>query len=206
MAIDGTYTGLAATLVNFLHRSDLVAKIPDYVTLAEAEMNRAINVRRQISRSMATISTEFANLPADFSGIRTFRLTTGTNPELFNISPEQMADKKDRNPTVGQPQYYSITGQEFEFYPVPDGDYTAMISYYQGLPGLVANGTNWLIVTYPDVYVKGALKYAFTDIKDDDRAAAADSQFQAAMGAVNDQSIFESFGGSLQSSPSGMVI
>jgi hypothetical protein len=205
--LDGTYTGLLATLATMLNRSDLTSRLPDYIVLAEGEMNRGITARRQVTRTTLTIASEYVSLPADFSGARVMRLTSGTHAEIPFIGPEQMADKKDQDTSTGEPQEYSIVGSSFEFYPPPDGSYTAVLSYYQSIPSLATSGSNWLLSSYPDVYLNGAMKYAFVNMKDDARAQEMDALFQRSMDQVNDQSVIESIPGLIQpGASSGMVI
>ena len=38
MALDGTYGGLKTSVADFLNRGDLASAIPDFITLAEAQI------------------------------------------------------------------------------------------------------------------------------------------------------------------------
>ena len=50
-----TYATLQTAIANFLARSDLTAQIPDFITMAEARMNRELETRAQEKRSTATL-------------------------------------------------------------------------------------------------------------------------------------------------------
>jgi hypothetical protein len=51
MALDGSYAGLQASIADFLNRGDLSTVIPDFITLAEAQM-----ARRLVSRANAGLA------------------------------------------------------------------------------------------------------------------------------------------------------
>jgi len=53
-----------------------------------------------------------------------------------------------------------VVGTQLQFYPYPDQSYTALLTYYQMLPPLAANGANWLLAFAPDAYLYGALTQA----------------------------------------------
>ena len=66
--LDGTYTGLQASIAGWLHRTDLAAVIPDLVALAEARIARDLRLRRQVSSAVLTTvpGTQGISLPADY--------------------------------------------------------------------------------------------------------------------------------------------
>ena len=41
----GNYTELQASIADFLNRSDLTLVIPDFITMAEADMNRTLRIK-----------------------------------------------------------------------------------------------------------------------------------------------------------------
>ena len=46
-----TYTELKASLADWLNRTDLTAAIPDFITLAESQMERQLRLRQMMSLS-----------------------------------------------------------------------------------------------------------------------------------------------------------
>lgn len=204
MTIIATYIDLLAELALWLRRPDQTARIPGFVVLTEAAFNRNIRARRKISRASATISTEFAAVPTNFGGPRTFKLTSGDQPELRFVSPEQMALLKDEQVITcsGTPRYYSMVGDEFEFYPVPDAAYTAALSFYSKIPDLATNSTNWLLSDHPDAYMAGGLWQGFAYLKSADLATQWEAKFMSLIDEINSASINESMGGVLTMLPS----
>src|SRR5690242_6138617 len=98
MALDGTYTGLKASIADFLNRSDLTAAIPDFITLAEAQMTRRFvgrarqgltYPRRIVQRSDASIAQgdEFVAVPTDFHGPIDFTLNSDPETVLDYLDP-----------------------------------------------------------------------------------------------------------------------
>lgn len=77
MALDGSYAGLKASVADWLNRADLAAVVPDFISLAEGQMNRRLRVRRMVATASASISAPYESLPADFAGALALTLTDG---------------------------------------------------------------------------------------------------------------------------------
>jgi hypothetical protein len=206
MALDGTATGLRASIADWLHRSDLTSQIPDFIAMAEAQMNRRLLVRRQLTRLTVTISAETLALPSDFSHVRSFRITDDPMPHLKFVSIEKMAELKDNDTYSTCPQVYTVTGGEFEFYPVPGASYAAKLVYYNNLPPLASNASNWLLTSHPDAYLYGSLVQAAPYLRDDERLAVWGQLFTTVLDDINSQSVAEGMGGDLSPGGQGLVI
>ena len=162
------YTDLQSSVADFLNRSDLTSVIPDFITLTEADLNRSIRVREMSVRTRAPISEQYVKLPVDFLGMRNIELVTSPVTPLEyrylqNLDLYRAAD------ATGKPVYYSITQNNIEFAPVPDAEYTLEIVYYQKIPALVDNATNWLLDTHPDAYLYGSLMQSAPYLQADER-------------------------------------
>ena len=162
------YTDLQASVADFLNRADLTNVIPDFITLTEADMNRSLRVREMSVRTRAPISEQYVKLPVDFLGMRNIELVTNpvTPLEYRNM---QNLDLYRASDATGKPVYYSITQNNIEFAPVPDAEYTLEIVYYQKIPALVDNATNWLLDTHPDAYLYGTLMQSAPYLQADER-------------------------------------
>jgi len=162
------YTDLQASVADFLNRSDLTSVIPDFVTLTEADLNRSLRVREMSVRTRAPISEQYVKLPVDFLGMRNIELVTSpvTPLEYRNLQNLDLYRAAD---ATGKPVYYSITQNNIEFAPVPDAEYTLEIVYYQKIPALVDNATNWLLDTHPDAYLYGSLMQSAPYLQADER-------------------------------------
>ena len=171
MAIS-TYTELKAAIADFLNREDLTAVIPTFIALAEADFNRTIRHWRMEGRSEATIDTQYSGIPADWLETVRFNISTSEGTQrLALISQAEMADRRGAShDTVNTPEFYSMSGGEFEVLPAPDGDYTADLLYYKSIEALSdSNTTNWLLTYYPDAYLYTALMHSAPYLDEDQR-------------------------------------
>ena len=165
------YTELQASIADFLNRSDLTSVIPDFITMCEADLNRTLRVRDMSVRSRAPINSQYVKLPADFLGMRNIDLLTDpvtplTYKNLQNLDIHRAGD------STGKPLYYSVMQDSIEFAPVPDGDYTIEIVYYQKIPALSSpdtDGVNWLLTDHPDAYLYGSLMHSAPYLQADER-------------------------------------
>lgn len=179
MAIS-TYSGLVTAATEWLARDQdttLIARIPDFITLAEAKFNRVLLHPGMEVRSTTTVDTgssepEFISLPSDFQTMRRVRLSSVTGkPRLQFMSQTQIDDYRYSIDNVsGQPVYFSIMGTEMELAPTPNEDYTLEMVYRANIPALTStNTTNWLLTLAPDLYLYGALLESAPYIKEDGR-------------------------------------
>jgi hypothetical protein len=185
MALDGTYAGLKASVADWLNRADLAAVIPDFITLAEGQMNRRLRVRRMVATASASISAPYESSPADFAGALALTLTDGR--QLDFLTPDALAQKAFLNrPTAAEPTHYSVVGTQLQFYPPPDQTYTALLTYYRQIPPLAVNGGSWLLTLAPDVYLYGALTQAAPYLKDDARVPVWGELFTSGLADLKD--------------------
>ena len=169
------YTELQASIADFLNRSDLTSVIPDFITMCEAEINRNLRVRDMTVRTRAPINSQYVKLPEDFLGMRNIDLLTDPITPLTYKNLQNLDLHRASDPT-GKPLYYSVMQDSIEFAPVPDGDYTIEIVYYQKIRALSAdtetkegNPDNWLLNEHPDAYLYGSLMHSAPYLQDDQR-------------------------------------
>ena len=193
-----TYSELKTAIADFLNRDDLTATVPNFIALAEANMQRKIRHWRQEKRSTAELDTQYSAIPADFLEIIRFYITSGGTRKLELISQAELLDRKRRNlNTSGSPAFYALTAGEIEVYPVPDGTYDVELYYYSRVPALSDSATtNWLLEYFPDMYLYGALVHSAPYLKDDSRTQLWSALYQEAIDAINTSSEKAKFGGS----------
>lgn len=193
------YAGLQASVANFLMRGDLTAAIPDFIALAEAQMNRRLRVRRMITRLPAfSIDAEYVNLPADFAGPITFKLTSNRDV-LDCIAPDAIAERKfEMGGVQSPPGAYCVNGDQFEFDAAPVDPYGAQLVYYARIPALSdVNTTNWLLANHPDAYLYGALMQSAPYLQEDERLSTWAQLFTAVLADIETLDKRESFGARL---------
>ena len=97
MALD-TYTGLKASIADWLNRPDLTAVIPDFIVLCEAEAKRRL--RRAVVRADFVIDAKAKNAPADLLELRSMYLRTGSpiNDKPMRLgTAETVAERRARS-------------------------------------------------------------------------------------------------------------
>ena len=171
----GTFTELKDAIADWLDRSDLTTRIPDFITLAEARLNRDLRIRpMEVRSTMETTSGQrYFNLPGGYLQMRNIQLNTNPIAPLEYITPE-MLDRLYGSNATGKPRAYTLIGDEIQLAPVPDSDYTLEMAFYEkftplgdGTAGTVTS--NWLTTNAPDVLLYGALLEAEPFIKNDER-------------------------------------
>ncbi len=181
------YSQLKSNIADFLNRSDLTAVIPTFISLTEAQMERALRVRQMIERSAAQIDTEYSALPSDFLEAKTFKITSSRpiQPVEF-VTPEQMDDAQQLSAgALGIPKYFTIIGNQIRVSPAPDATYDAELMYFAKLAKLSdSNTTNWLLTSSPDAYLYGSLMHAAPYLKDDERVAVWGTLYNTAIEAL----------------------
>ena len=172
-----TFTELKDAIADWLDRSDLTARIPDFIALAEARINREIRIRPMEVRSTMTTTAgnQYFNLPGGYIQMRNIQLNTNPTTPLEYITPE-MLDRLYGSSTTGKPRAYTLIGDEIQLAPIPDSAYTLEMAFYEKFTAL-GDGTsgtvtsNWLTKNAPDILLYGALMEAEPFIKNDERVA-----------------------------------
>ena len=90
-----TYSGLKASIADWLNRSDLTNQIDDFIGLAEADFNAKLRIRQMEQIDAITIDSETETVPTGFIGVRSFYiLSAGTKYALEYITPHNMFEIK----------------------------------------------------------------------------------------------------------------
>ena len=193
-----TYSELKASIGNWLNRDDLTAVIPDFISLAEADISRRLRHWQMEERATAEMDTQYSAVPADWvETIRFQTLGNGTRP-LELISRSQMLDRRaNARDAAGRPQFYTMAAGQFEVFPTPDQTYNAELLYFARVPALSdAAPTNWLLTAASDAYLYGALVHSAPYLQDDARSAVWASFYQSAIDALNTASDDARYSGS----------
>lgn len=165
-----TYAELKTSVGDWLNRSDLTTAIPDFISLAEAQIERNLRTRQMIVRSTASLTTEYSAVPDDFLEAKTFKLDTSPPTPLQFETIDSMDNLSVVYTSSGKPAYFSVVGNQFRFIPTPDTTYTGELTYYAKLSKLSSTNTsNWLLTAAPDIYLYGALMQAAPYLQDDAR-------------------------------------
>ncbi|QDP52167.1 MAG: hypothetical protein Unbinned2902contig1001_9 [Prokaryotic dsDNA virus sp.] len=188
MAIS-TKSELHTAVANWLNRSDLTSRIPEFITLAEASFNRNLRTRQMLTRTTTTATAQYIGLPSDFQEMLNIELTSTSPPKrLIYVTSDRSDDFREQDDnTTGKPKYFTIEGTAIQLLPTPDASYTLQINYYKSIPalsGVADSGDNWLLVSHPDVYLYGTLLQASPYLMDPQSTQIWDGLLSRAMQEV----------------------
>jgi len=160
-----TYAELVAAGQNWLNRTDtdIQARIPEFITLAEAEMKRVL--RQNVARAALSLSAAEVTLAASIGDVQTIRLNTGTQSRDTPLDPRTLDELlwlRVRLAPTGVPRYFAQVGNKILLAPAPDATYTAEIVYVQPFTALSSSDSStWtLLLSSPDLYLAGLLREA----------------------------------------------
>jgi len=180
------YTELQASIADTLNRDDLTTVIPDFVRLAEAQLNRVVRHWRMEDRVIATVDSQYTALPTNFLEPIRMLKTSGKLEILENGGALEISKLREAaNDASGIPRIYVILDQSFEVFPKPDSDITLELTYFEEIPQLSINGTNWLLTYYPDAYLYGSLLHSASYLQEGNRIQEWGALYQSAISAIN---------------------
>ena len=142
-----TYSELQTNVVGYLHRNDIAAKVPSFISLAESFLFRELQIKELQISVTGTTTDEYADLPSDFGTLS--RLTASVSGREYSLDYKAQAESATK--TV--PDSFALendklriwgagTGQAYKLYYIPN---------VQPLSGTVP--TNWLLDNAADLYL-----------------------------------------------------
>ncbi|HEY4252309.1 MAG TPA: hypothetical protein VGM87_13945 [Roseomonas sp.] len=178
-----TYADLQESIAGWLNRRDLAARIPDFIRLAEDDINGKLRDRRMHRYVDALIGDQPVAQPEDW--LEAVRLNIqGRHTPLTLTTMDRIQAMRgacrtpyevipaDGGAVTGWPEYFAIAGTVIEFHPLPSAPVIIDMVYYQKVPRLSdAAPTNWLLAEDAAIYLYGSLAQAEPYLKNDERLA-----------------------------------
>jgi hypothetical protein len=195
MALLSTYTDLQDYVAAWAKADDLTSVIVGCIQLAEARLNRSLRVSEMEAEfaSVALVDGS-ADLPADFLEFKELRFDGARSYTLLPKSLEYI--RSLGSDSQGNPDFYAISGETVVCYPAV-GDIAG--TYYQSIPALASNSTNWLLTKHPDLYLFATLVELGLYTKEDAETMSMwASKATALIRSVQQSDEEKQFGGILQ--------
>ncbi len=179
---------LRSAVADYTTRSDL----PLATLIAMAESKFASTVKHRLGEKFVEIAVPAGAasfpLPADFQEGRSLKIDhhplTLTSIDALNIGP-------------GDTDRYAIVGNTVRLQNRPAKDVVVSLTYYARVPALTdAAPTNWLLSTFPDVYLYGVLIEYAVWAQDNDKQTLYASLLGVALGNAASDHARGSFSGS----------
>jgi hypothetical protein len=136
----------------WLHRQYTDDKLEEFITLAEAQMNRLLRVRQMETSFTGTLAAGLVTRETDLVAVKAIWSTSNNTPPIEQKSLEFVL----QHPSEGSiPQYYAWDRASFRFNS-QSGSVAGV--YYAQIPALSdSNTTNWLLSYAPDVYLAAVI-------------------------------------------------
>ena len=178
----GNYTELKDAIADWLDRSDLTSRIPDFIRLAELRIYRDLRIPPMEAVVSIVSTNNKIELPANYIEMKSVILQGNPNTHLKRVSYRDQSQSTE----VGIPSTYSRRANEIQVHPTPDGTRTYELYYWADLGSLgdEVDGQNWFSENAPDLILYGALLEASPYLKDDERTAVWQAAFSESMRKV----------------------
>ena len=190
-----TYAELRALIMDESHRADLTARVPGFVTRAEAMIARQLRAVEMIAQVTLTDSDRSAaespiyDLPADFLEDRNVICSTETYPQALR---KVARDSLLRTNSVGTVQVFHLRSSalkyQIEFRANPSADAEIELEYFARPTALSGDDdTNRLLELHESVYLHAALFALYSWTQDLELAQAALDTWTNAVNTLNEQ-------------------
>lgn len=182
------YSNLKTQVANYLARQDLTSQIPTFISFAEIRLARELRIRQMLKTATATMTggDSTVGLPSDFLQMRDIFVDGTPRISVSYLSPSNFT-RDARTTDSGKPVFYTIRGNEFEFAPVPDTNYTLQMLYYAKPDALSdSNTSNAFLANCPDALLYGSLIEAEPYLMNDARVELWTNLYRAAVTQLSD--------------------
>jgi hypothetical protein len=178
------YSDLQTSVAGWLHRADLTAIIPDFVKLGEATINRKLRLLQMenVASLTTSITDRFATLPTGFMEAIDLSLYLDDYPQTLTQVPLSKINGNSLTDQA-QPRFYAISSN-IVFDVISDEVYTLSLRYLKKLD-LATDTTNYVMTTYPDIYLYATLMAAEPYMKNDKRLGIWAGLLKDALEAAN---------------------
>lgn len=175
-----TATELKSAIANWAHRDDLADRLDEFIAIVEARLNRNLRVRAMEATLGSTALVDGAlTLPADdFLAFKELRYDGSPS---YTLEPRPIEWIRNQPVDANQPRYYAVANTQVVCWPTAG---SIKGTYYQRLPSLTANASNWLLTAYPDLYLYACLEEAYIYALDIETASVWAKKSQAILDQV----------------------
>jgi len=187
------YTTLQAAIGNWLARADLTAEIPDFIAMAESEMDQKLRCQYNESSASTAISSGVIAVPTGYMAMKACYIDKA---EPVYLEPKTLSFILQEYPSnnSGEPRFFARRTTDFVFGPYPDSNYTIQQYFYKKLD-IATDTTNSVLTNARDVYLYGSLYHAAIFTGEGEKEQRWGNKFWATMNALNEGEIRNSVSG-----------
>jgi len=191
------YGELKAAIANWLDRTDLTSKIPDFIQLAEARFFRVLRCpgnEQWAAYPASSLNTQTFQIPNDYLECKI--LMYGDKP-LRRITDVQYLQLNSASPVPGIPTSFCRIKDQLYLYPAANYEADINLVYYETQGPMVADEDYTRTLIYaPDLYLYGALLEAQAYLIGDERIPVWKQTFGEILSSLNSNAIDDEIGGS----------
>lgn len=183
-----TYDSLVENIQSYLNRTDTatIEKIPLFIMLAEQIIASQIKFlgNLTVNESTMTASTSVIDKPVRWHKTVSMNITVaGVKQPVLLRKYEYLREYWPDDTEEGLPKFYAdYDYTHWLVAPTPDDDYTFEVLYYERVQPLdSSNQTNWFTIYAPQALLYGSLLQAMPFIKNDERVALWQQQYDMIM-------------------------
>lgn len=149
------YTELQAAVLDWMVRAGQTAKVVDWITLAEARLNRELGAVETDETLTGVADSRRIDISAlsIVQPIALFLAETGSDEVLIQPATDGTFAYLT---TSGRPTRWAIDGTNIDFDRPLDSAYPFRFRYRQRF-ALATSSTNWLLTNHPDVYLAASI-------------------------------------------------
>ena len=191
------YQTLEAEVKKYVYnRSDLTARLPTFVQIAERKIFRKLEHRQNevlVDGNIDADNNRLA-LPSNYKSVK--RLTVNGNP-LTRISETRYDALLAGDNSGREPQHFCRLANYFKFWPAPDSAYAYELYYFAqfALNSATPTSTNDVLTNMPDLYLYGVLMEVAPYLGEDDRIDTWEKMLGMAWETVNEETSDEEYSG-----------
>ena len=167
MAINN-YTSLKRAISNWMARDDIEVDADDFITLAEARLNRELGAVETEATLNGTVDSNSISISAQSvdEPLALFLAESGLDQvELVQKAPGTFPVEA----TSGRPQFWARDSETIKFNRPLDSAYPFRFRFDQKFALTEASPTNWLLTNHPDLYLTACLVWGGAFTMDTDR-------------------------------------
>ena len=179
-----TYAELLTSIATWLHRSDLTAMIPDFVSLGEDRIYRSLRHKDMETALDTTMVSGVVSVPSDFVQMRFAYINSSPSSSLDFVSPSVLYKKFGDRSSTGFPRVMAREGTNFIFGPAPDSDYNVKGIYYKRLDPL-STTVNAIYTSHPALWLYSSLCESAPFLQNDQRLILWEQAFQKILSEVS---------------------
>lgn len=193
------YTDLQTEIASNSNRSDLTARIPTFIQLAESEMQRELKLSELEATASIAIVAGVGTLPTGYIGARSMYWDGDLRQPMIYITPD-LYNALVASGYSGTPLFYTVQAGELKT--VAQGDGTVVMQYkakFTPLSGSVL--TNPIIDNYPDAYFFGSLMFLYHHMRNWAAKAEQRTEFLRVMDSIKRDQQDRKYPGPLEVKP-----